>query len=73
MKKLIASLAVAVGATAIVAGAAGTASAETRIPLKTGLNSEWECLEWIFDNANPHAMYECQDGYGGWAVIWLVE
>jgi len=71
MKKLIASLAVAVGATAIVAGAAGTAAAETRILLKTGLSSEWQCVQWIVTNANPHATYECQDGDGGWAVVWL--
>jgi hypothetical protein len=69
MKKLIASLIVAAGATAIVAGAAGTAAAESRIPVKTGLGSEWQCVQWIADNGHPNTTYECRYAYGQWAAI----
>lgn len=71
MKKLIASLAVAVGATAIVAGAAGTAAAETRFPVKTGLGSYTDCAYWIMSNGTAGSVYECQEGYEGWAVVWV--
>ncbi|MGV9747575.1 hypothetical protein ACWDTG_22120 [Rhodococcus zopfii] len=69
MKKLIASLIVAAGTTAIVAGAAGTAAAETRIPLKTGLTSEWDCAQWIMNNGLPGNTYDCQNAHGSWAAI----
>lgn len=73
MRKLIAALIVAAGTTAVVAGAAGTASAETRLPLKTGLSSEWSCAQWIMDNAAPGNTYGCQNyGNDGWAAIWVV-